>query len=193
MDSILAIDSALVVDAIRAKALETLSAYRNGATVSWIDAELAIYLIFIFGEINKSKVSCFPHPKACTNLGLAGAKGRGAFCQAPTIPKEERKKINYAEFPLTLHGELVFALIESGIATYPHQMVVMQAFESIVRYTDFFKVRKGCIVPVLEAMIGTRYVIWVIHNEKLTTSFQEVCTVPTRRSAAACFICSISS
>jgi exportin-T len=92
----------------------------------------------------------------------AGAKGRGAFCQLPAVPKDKRKEVDYSEFPLTLHGELVFSLIESGITAYPHQTVIMQAFEAIVRYTDFFKVRKQCIIPALEAMVDTRYVEYVI-------------------------------
>ncbi|KAI0033548.1 ARM repeat-containing protein [Vararia minispora EC-137] len=143
MDAVLAIDQDLVVEAIRSRALETLSMYRSGASVSWTDAELAVYLIYIYGEINKGML-------------FTGTKGRGAFVQAPAVPKEKRKEVNYSEFPLTLHGELVFALIESHITMHPHQMVVMQAFEAIARYTDFFKVRKECIIPVLEAMVGPR-------------------------------------
>ena len=54
MDSVLSIDQDLVVEAIRTHALRTLQLYASGTTVKWDDAELAIYLIFIFGEINKS-------------------------------------------------------------------------------------------------------------------------------------------
>ncbi|KAI0067464.1 ARM repeat-containing protein [Artomyces pyxidatus] len=145
MDSVLSIDQDLVTDAVRRQALETLSAYSAGSSVKWTDAELAIYLIYIFGEINKS-----------------AGKGRAAFCQAPTLPKDKRKDINYLDYPLTTHGELIFALFESGIAAYPNQTVVMQLFETIARYSDFFKVRKQCIVPALEAMVDTRG----LHNPK---------------------------
>ncbi|KAI0313753.1 ARM repeat-containing protein, partial [Amylostereum chailletii] len=139
VDSVLSIDQDLVTDAVRNQAVETLSAYRSGVPVKWHDAELAIYLIFIYGEINKS-----------------GPKGRGAFCQAPALPKERRKEVDYTEYPLTTHGELLFALIESGVSAYPHQTVVMQYFETLARYGDFFKVRKECIVPALQAMVGPR-------------------------------------
>ena len=54
MDSTLLIDPQLVTDSIRTLALNTLTAYRNGVTLKWNDAELAVYLVFIFGEINKS-------------------------------------------------------------------------------------------------------------------------------------------
>lgn len=49
------VDQDLVTDAVRTLALNTLSAYRSGVSVKWHDAELAIYLVYIFGEINKSK------------------------------------------------------------------------------------------------------------------------------------------
>ena len=88
----------------------------------------------------------------------AGAKGRAAFVQAPTVAKEQRKAVDYSAFPLTLQGELVSALLESRISAYPHQAVAMQVFESFARYNDFFKVRKNCIVPALEAMVDARYV-----------------------------------
>ena len=35
--------------------MNTLAAYESGSTVKWNDAELAIYLIYLFGEINKCK------------------------------------------------------------------------------------------------------------------------------------------
>ena len=54
MDSVLSIDQDLVIEAIRTHALQTLQLYASGAAIKWNDAELAIYLIFIFGEINKS-------------------------------------------------------------------------------------------------------------------------------------------
>lgn len=54
MDAILIIDQDLVTAAVRSLAISTLSAYQSGTPVKWNDAELAIYLVFIFGEINKS-------------------------------------------------------------------------------------------------------------------------------------------
>jgi hypothetical protein len=54
MDSVLSIDQDLVIEAIRTHALQTLQLYASGTTIKWNDAELAVYLIFIFGEINKS-------------------------------------------------------------------------------------------------------------------------------------------
>src|ERR1700722_14183585 len=55
-----------------------------------------------------------------------------------------------------MHGEMLLALIQSGISSYPHRTVVMQFFETVVRYSDFFRIRKECIMPTLEAMVDTR-------------------------------------
>lgn len=53
MDSVLVIDPSLVTGAAQTLAMNTLNAYQNGVTVKWNDAELAVYLVYIFGEINK--------------------------------------------------------------------------------------------------------------------------------------------
>ncbi|KNZ81909.1 Exportin-T [Termitomyces sp. J132] len=147
MDSILSIDQNLVTDAVRTLALSTISAYQNGISLEWHDAELGIYLVYIFGEINKT-----------------GGKGRAAFCHAPSVDKERRKATDYSEYPLTTHGEMLYALVQSGIASYPHHAVSLQFFETVSRYTDFFKIRKECIIPTLEAMVDRRG----LHNENPT-------------------------
>ncbi|EIN04838.1 ARM repeat-containing protein [Punctularia strigosozonata HHB-11173 SS5] len=139
MDAILIIDQDLVTAAVRNLAISTLSAYQSGTHVKWNDAELAIYLVFIFGEINKT-----------------GGKGRSAFCQAPAVPKDQRKVADYSTYPLTSHGEMLMAMVNSGISSYPHTTVVMQFFETVARYGDFFKVRKECIMPTLQAMVDQR-------------------------------------
>lgn len=140
MDSALFIDHASVSEALSSLALSTLSAYQNQAAVKWNDAELAVYLVFMFGEINKS-----------------GAKGRAAFCNTPSVvAREQRKTTDYSEYPLTKHGEMLYALVQSGISSYPNKTVVMQFFESAARYGDFFKVRKECIMPTLAAMVDAR-------------------------------------
>ena len=51
---------------------------------------------------------------------------------------------------------MLLALVQSGIASFPHRTVSLQFFETASRYTDFFKIRKECIIPTLEAMIDTR-------------------------------------
>lgn len=85
-----------------------------------------------------------------------GGKGRAAFCHAPPVERERRKSTDYSEYLLTPHGEMLFALVQSGISSYPNRAVSLQFFETVSRYTDFFKVRKECILPALEAMVDAR-------------------------------------
>lgn len=59
MDSILTIQPDLVTTTVRALVLATLSRYSSGVQVEWNDAELAVYLVYIFGEISKSGHHCF--------------------------------------------------------------------------------------------------------------------------------------
>lgn len=59
---------------------------------------------------------------------------------------------------------MLYALVRSGICVYPHNAVAMQFFETCARYGDFFKVRKDCIVPLLEAMVGPRYAVFRIFS-----------------------------
>ena len=84
-----------------------------------------------------------------------GGKGRAAFCQAPIVAKEKRKETDYSEYPLTDHGEMLMALVQSGISRYPNRSVLMQFFETTVRYGDFFKIRKECIMPTLRGYGGS--------------------------------------
>ena len=72
------------------------------------------------------------------------------------MERDKRKVTDYSEYPLTTLGEMVFSLVQSGISSYPNRAVSLQFFETVSRYTDFFKVRKECIIPTLEAMVDMR-------------------------------------
>ncbi|KAJ7903544.1 armadillo-type protein [Mycena olivaceomarginata] len=140
MDGILVVDQDLVTEAVRSLSLNTIGAFQNGIAVKWNDAELGVYLVYIFGEINK-----------------VSGKGKPLFYQGPALDRDKKKiSIDYSEYPLTPHGEMLFALVQSNISSYPHRSVTLQFFETAARYPDFFKVRRECIMPTLEAMIDTR-------------------------------------
>ncbi len=56
MDAIITIDDDLVSDAVRTIAMSTLSVYENAGgagagNLTWQDAELAVYLVFLYGEL----------------------------------------------------------------------------------------------------------------------------------------------
>ena len=160
MDSVLVISPSLVTGAVQALAMNTLSAYQNGVAVKWNDAELAVYLVYIFGEINKCEPASAMNSMLAHSFSSAGGgKGRSAFCETPAvIDKDKRKLTDYSEFSLTAHGQMLYTLVQSGISSYPHHTVTLQFFETTTRYTDFFKVRKECIMPALHAMIDQRSV-----------------------------------
>lgn len=94
---------------------------------------------------------------ACLTDYFNSAKGRIAFATPPEeIAKDKRKQANWAEYPLTPHGEMMDALLRSQISAYPHNAVAIQYFETVGRYGDFFKVRKQYVEGVLTAFIDAR-------------------------------------
>lgn len=158
LDSISVIETDMVLTTVENLIMTTFTAYQSGTPVKWNEVELAIYLVYIFGDMNKSKFHflLFLVSSVLIRSYLAGGKGRAAFCHAPAVAKEERKKTDYTDYPLTTHGELLFSMVRCGVSNYPHNAVTMQFFETCARYGDFFKVRKECIIPLLQAMVGPR-------------------------------------
>ncbi|KAJ1307606.1 hypothetical protein OPQ81_001701 [Rhizoctonia solani] len=139
LDSISAIDEELVASAIKTLAMNTLT--RADDNVGWADAELSVYLVYLYGEFQKGDRS----------------KGRAAFVTPPEeIAKDKRKTANWESYPLTPHGEMLDALMQSRISAYPHNSVAMQYFETVGRYGEFFKVRKQYVGGVLTALIDAR-------------------------------------
>lgn len=62
LDSILAIDHDIVINSVQTLIMNTLSAFEAGTTLKWTEAELAIYLVYIFSDVNKCKlfIVCLP-------------------------------------------------------------------------------------------------------------------------------------
>ncbi|CAE6379710.1 unnamed protein product [Rhizoctonia solani] len=139
LDSISAIDEELVTSAIKTLAMNTLS--RVDESIGWADAELSVYLVYLYGEFQKADRS----------------KGRVAFVTPPEeIAKDRRKSGNWEAYPLTPHGEMLNALMQSRISAYPNNTVAIQYFETVGRYGDFFKVRKQYVGGVLTTLIDAR-------------------------------------
>ena len=57
MDAVFQVNPGMVTDAMSNLALGTFSAFANRVPVKWNEAEVAIYVVFIYGEINRS-TSC---------------------------------------------------------------------------------------------------------------------------------------
>ncbi|KAG8712895.1 pre-tRNA nuclear export protein [Ceratobasidium sp. 395] len=139
LDSISSIDEELVASAINTLAMNTLS--RADGTVGWADAELAVYLVYLYGEFQKGDRN----------------RGRLAFITVPEeVAKDKKKHGNWAEYPLTPHGEMIDALMRSQISSYPNNTVAIQYFETVGRYGDFFKIRKQYVEGVLTTFIDAR-------------------------------------
>jgi len=85
LDSALAIDQDIVTNAVQTLAFEIISAYRQGVPLKWNDVELAVYLVFIFGEINKSQCVCGPHVDYGTHL-RGHRRRQGPHCLLPGPP-----------------------------------------------------------------------------------------------------------
>lgn len=63
------IDQDLVTSAVQTLAIQALTAYKNGVQISWQDAELAAYLVYTFGEVNKgAQVATWPAYSQITDL-----------------------------------------------------------------------------------------------------------------------------
>jgi hypothetical protein len=78
MDSVLAIDPDLVTEAVKTLALSTVTAFRNGVSMKWNEAELGVYMIYIFGEINKCKHRDFSF-ESFSLFGRSWRKGAVSF------------------------------------------------------------------------------------------------------------------
>jgi exportin-T len=110
LDSVLAIEQKLVTEAVRQVASNTITAYSSGVPLKWNDAELGIYLIYLFGEINRSRWQA-DNCRFRADQPSGSGKGRAAFCQAPLVDRDKRKMTDYSEYPLTPLGEMLFALV----------------------------------------------------------------------------------
>jgi exportin-T len=77
--------------------------------------------------------------------------------------------IDYSQFELTPLGQMLMLMIRSNVVSHPHVAASMQVFECVVRYPEFFKIRKECVAPVLEALIDIRCELYSwSHRHRLT-------------------------
>ncbi|TIC30446.1 hypothetical protein E3Q10_02161 [Wallemia mellicola] len=152
-DSVCQLDQELWISTVVSLINQTLTqcTATGPESVPWYQAELVLYIVFLFAEATQSGNSV------------------QAFVQ---ITEEERQsakkdavnfKIKYEEKPYTPLGQLVQTVIDSGIANHPHPAVNLQYFEMIVRYVDILYARKVLVEPILSAFVGQRG----IHNSAL--------------------------
>lgn len=128
----------------------------HGRTPSW---RYICFTCSASSGLTVSRIQYAFHLPALCSFFAESEKGRFLFVQMPpelAASKEKRKQVDASILPLTAHGEMMVALINSNISTYPHVAVRAQFFEAIGRYLEFFKVRKECMIPVLHALLDER-------------------------------------
>ncbi|GAA5912917.1 Ran GTPase-binding protein LOS1 [Sporobolomyces salmoneus] len=139
-DGIAWIDPELYGTAIRTIVSETLDAYEASPTsVPWQRIELALALLYGFGQ------------------AIAGS-GPGAFVLVPTeeltrAKREANYSVNFNQFPLSPLGELMLRACRSKVAAHDHPAVNLMFFETIVRYSEFFKLCPEYIAELLPTFL----------------------------------------
>lgn len=156
VDQIANIDPELARSRLVVFVLETFNRIQNQgpSAVPWEQVELAVHLIYIYGELRKTSTQgreiFFVIPVELTNSLREKAKDRS-----------EREHVDFNQLEMTPQGQMLEQAIAAGILTYPHSAVTLQYLECVQRYSEFFKCKTQHIQPVLEAFVDQRG----IHND----------------------------
>ncbi|KAF9425612.1 pre-tRNA nuclear export protein [Entomortierella beljakovae] len=143
-DQIAALSASLTTSFLHSAVTTTLTTFVNekagGSTSSnWRDLELALYLLYLYGEAIKGIPQFAVVPP--------GVGANGGKVVNPVPP---------AGAPLTPLGECLFDMCKSGVSAFPHPSVSANFFEIACRYSNFFEIRPDCIPDVLEAFVDSR-------------------------------------
>ncbi|KAI9138013.1 armadillo-type protein [Paraphysoderma sedebokerense] len=143
-DNIAVIDKDAWGNVVSSVILEILGKPESGGMqqVKWNDVELAIYLVYLFGE---------------------AVKATGTVQTAKSLLPNSNQFIDNGN-PTAL-GQLLIRMVKSPISKYPHPLVAPIYFETIVRYVSFFECFPDSIPLALEAFIDNRG----LHNPRLAT------------------------
>ncbi|KAG0204147.1 pre-tRNA nuclear export protein [Mortierella sp. GBA30] len=145
-DQIATLSASLTTAFLSTAVTTTLTTFVNekaagsAGSSDWRDLELALYLLYLYGEAIKG-VPQF----AVVPPGVVGANGGKVVHPIPQ-----------AGAPLTPLGECLFEMCKSGVSAYPHPSVSANFFEIACRYANFFEIRPDCIPDVLEAFVDSR-------------------------------------
>ena len=165
---------------------DTLEALQSGGpnAVPWQQVELALHLVYSFGELNKSntRAAFYDLPSDLStksgrdrirrisinkaHIDNEAASGRSTPSSdlnddvlaetQPGVYYGGRERIDYDQYPLTPLGQLLTLCMSSGVVKHPHPAVTLQYFELGVRYVDFWKSKPSSTQPIVEAMLDQR-------------------------------------
>ncbi|KAI8599615.1 armadillo-type protein [Dissophora ornata] len=144
-DQIAALSASLTTTFLHSAVTTTLTTFVNekvagvAGSSDWRDLELALYLLYLYGEAIKGV------PQFAVVAPSVGANGGKIVHPVPP-----------AGAPLTPLGECLFEMCKSGVSAYPHPSVSANFFEIACRYANFFEIRPDCIPDVLEAFVDAR-------------------------------------
>lgn len=99
------------------------------STVTWPECELALYILYIFGECTKTP----------NDYTLA------------TTASESKDPSR-----LTQLGSMIMKMVSCDIVSFPHILISSLYFEIVVRYVQFFDLYPDCIPRVLMAFVGDK-------------------------------------
>ncbi|WWC92796.1 uncharacterized protein L201_007755 [Kwoniella dendrophila CBS 6074] len=163
IESIAQIEKALHTEVVARIVVATLDAFQSGgpAAVPWQQAELALHLVYTFGELSKTtKAARDKTFRANANMSSAMSSGRttptGEMADADVNYGNAKDNFDYDQYPLSPLGELLKRCMASGISTYPHASVTLQYFEISVRYVEFWRYKPEAVPPMFEAILDAR-------------------------------------
>ncbi|GAA5993378.1 hypothetical protein JCM11641_008430, partial [Rhodosporidiobolus odoratus] len=139
-DGIAWIDPTLYSEAVQSIIGATLEAYQTaGETVSWQRVELAVALLYGFGQA----------------LSLTGPS---AFVLVPPselqlAKRDASHRIDYKQYPLSPLGSMLLRACEAKVVNHPHPAVSLMFFESAVRYNEFWRICPEVIGGVLPSFL----------------------------------------
>ncbi|KAH8916215.1 hypothetical protein BT69DRAFT_1314090 [Atractiella rhizophila] len=168
-DGIAAIDDNLFGNTVYAFVLSVLETLQSTpSTVTWQLAELAIYVLYIYGEASKGTAITI-YSKSSTDYFLTAATGQAGFVVIPeSVLRQQQSRsktqtsnqqpaeLDHSQYPLSPLGEMMYRVIKSNIVAFPHSSVALQFFECVVRYHEFFKLSPDCIGDVLPSFMDER-------------------------------------
>ncbi|KAN0062212.1 pre-tRNA nuclear export protein [Thecaphora frezii] len=160
--AIAAIDEGLFSTTLLQLVLSTFASFEasvagTGPQLQWQQVELALFVIHFYGDLLTTA-------SAAPKTGLSPA----TFVQLPESEAAKGRSLKIgnnvlATLPLSTLGEMVQKLVQSNVSAFPHPAVQLQFFECVIRYSNFFAARSGCVSEALPAFLDWRG----IHHEKV--------------------------
>jgi exportin-T len=128
--------------------------------VPWQRVELALALLYGFGEtlLPLRRTAMMLISIECTPGQAIAGQGPSSFVLVPQEEltrgkREANYSVNFNQFPLSPLGELMLRACRSKVAAHDHAAVNLMFFETVVRYSEFFKLCPEYIAGILPTFL----------------------------------------